>query len=280
MIIDAHTHVDSGSKETFRAAYSELESSMDDNGIDAAIVMPMMGDDYKTRRFCEPIIEAAQTNPRVLPMAIFDPDEKDESLNAIMEYLANDLIIGVKFMIGYQTYHPKDLMVRPIIDLAAEKGVPVKFHTGATAKGQKAQLRYCCDPFQFDDIATLRPDLKVDCAHFNAPNFLNMSPMLEKNSNMCADLAGLFYGSADPRRNGWVKILQSDLYKAIVYLEDTSQIMFGSDNPICDQTEHMTFIKDFFRRHEFGQNDQRKILGENARRIYNVDAWLARRGLR
>ena len=269
MIIDAHTHLPTSSKQQCEEGYKKLEKQMDQAGIDYAIAISMFGENYNPKIDSENLIETCQKHPRIFPVATFDNDYPEESVKTLTELLGEDAVVGVKFFPGYQHFYPTSDQIKPVLNLAEHKGIPVIFHTGATAKDKKTRLKFCSDPYSLDEIAYAHPDLKIVAAHFNSPNFIQMAQVLENCPNMYADLSALFLGAPDYSENAYIPTLIRTLYDGISYLDDTSRLMFASDHPFCSIKDHLSFIKKIFRE-EFGLEDIPMILSDNAKKCFNL----------
>ncbi len=270
-IIDVHTHVETIEKNDCIKQCHTLIEDLDLAEIDYALVMSDLDEGHHPKKDNELLVEILEKFPRLFPIGCFDYDYVDESID-ILEQLANQKqIAAIKFFTGYQHFLPTDEKIRPLLAYAEKNNVPVMFHTGAPAQCVVSRLKFCMNPYEIDEVCYRYPELKVSAAHFNAPHFLSLAPVLENKENLHADLSGLFEGDANPKENVYISVLNSNLKEAFCYLENIDNIMFGSDRPYLKPIEAITWIKDFFQTYKMLEGDLPDIFRNNAIRFYNLD---------
>lgn len=270
MIIDSHIHLPTTSKQAFEKGYKELEQEMDELGIDYAVVMSVFCDKYDPERDSDVLHEGCAKYNRIFPIECFDMDFYDKSMNRVMEAVDKKAVVAVKFFTGYQPFFPTSEKISPVLEKCEKKDIAAIFHTGATSRSEKALMRYCSDPFTLDEVAHKYPELNVVAAHCNSPNFIHISPILENNHNLYADLSGLFCG--DLKNNSYIPNLSRLLDDGLSYMEDTEKkVMFGSDKPYCNLKDHFAFIQRFFERYDYSDHEIKNIMGETAKKCYKLD---------
>ncbi|MBD3314393.1 MAG: amidohydrolase family protein, partial [Chitinivibrionales bacterium] len=153
-------------------------------------------------------------------------------------------------------------------DRLEQRDLVAKFHTGATERSERARIRFSSNPSDFDDLAAMRPALKIDCAHFMGPNHIAMAPVLDKNPNIRADLSGLIENYDDNAPGSYTSFVRYRLADAIMYLPGVEQFLFGSDYPFCDQGDVLRFVESLFDEYEFTPKNREDIMYNNAARLY------------
>lgn len=271
-MIDTHVHVRTTSKENCRIDCDNLERSMEESGILYSIVMSLADTEFETVRDLDVLLEETSKRSQLIPMLCYDDKAGKRGIDHL-EVLVKSTsdIAGVKFFTGYDNYFPTDDRIKPVLDAIEELDLVAKFHTGATERSENALLRYSSDPYSFDELATKRPKLKIDCAHFMGPNHLLMSPVLDKNPNIYVDLSGLIESYNSESTQSYLSLVKYRLFDAITYLPSVSQIMFGSDVPFCKSSEIADFYSGFFDEYEFSQESRDNIMFNNALRFYGLD---------
>jgi predicted TIM-barrel fold metal-dependent hydrolase len=267
-IIDTHCHVDTSSQALCESRLDVLEEAMEKSGIAAAVVMPFAWIGFNPILELKTLVNCVSKHPRLKPMLCYDKTTGVDCKQIISELLEHDNVAGVKFFTGYDSYSPLDDQIASILDHIEKKGKVAKFHTGAAARTERSLLRYCSNPHDFDELAVTRPNLKIDCAHFMAPNHIVMAPVLDKNHNVFADLSGLIDQFDKDRDNSYAGFVRYRLADALAYLPDTNQLMFGSDFPFCDPKEMVAFVESFFDEYGFTDEHKNRIWRESAAELY------------
>ncbi|MBN1602146.1 MAG: amidohydrolase family protein [Chitinispirillaceae bacterium] len=268
LIIDTHCHTDTSSLLHCDAMLDAIESEMECHGIFAAVVMPLAPEGFDQLKELELFVQCISRRSRLKSMLCHDATTGNDGTRHILELLEIDSVAGVKFFTGYDSFGPCDDSIAQILDSIEKRGKVAKFHTGATARTERSSLRFCCDPYAFDDLARLRPNLKIDCAHFMAPNHISMAPVLDKNHNIYTDLSGLIDSYDRNHENSYAGFVRYRLADALAYLPDTNQIMFGSDFPFCDRLSMIAFLDSFFEEYGYCEEQRNRIWYKNAQELY------------
>ncbi len=271
-LIDTHVHVRTTSSDLCIKDCDILEKQMDEAGIIYSLVMSLANTEFETERDLDILLEETGKRERLIPILCYDDNAGNSAIEHLIKLLdSEDGICGVKFFTGYDNYFPTDDRIKPVLDKIESLGLVAKFHTGATERTENALLRYSSDPYSFDELATARPNLKIDCAHFMGPNHLLLSPVLDKNPNVYVDLSGLIESYNKDSSQSYLSMMKYRLFDAISYLPDVSQIMFGSDVPFCKPLEVASFFENFFDEYEFSDESRDKIRYKNAAEFYGIE---------
>ena len=191
-IIDAHLHLfnpDERSETLARQVGHEnslpyLENLYKSQGVVAGVVMgnqKLSPDAYcfpPFFRYCIAVGSKYQ-----------GPKEEAQTIELAEEHLKRSACVGIKIYAGYTLAYVSDARFTPYIKLAEKYDKPVAIHTGMTA-GVRGQLKYS-HPLTVDEVAGAYPTVQFVLCHFGNPFLCEAAAVMEKNSNVSADLSGL-----------------------------------------------------------------------------------------
>jgi len=182
----------------------------------------------------------------------------------VEQHLRRESCCGVKLYPGYNKLSLSDKLYRPVYELAAQYDKPVAVHMGLTAHA-RAHLKYC-HPMALDEVAADHPETKFVMCHFGNPFLETAAAVIEKNPNVSADLSGLIEGRVELDQylkdySGYVFLLKT--WTAAINCWD--KLMYGTDWPIVNLGEYISFIKEIIPR-----NHWEKVFFDNANRIYRL----------
>ncbi len=171
---------------------------------------------------------------------------------------------GLKLYPGYDPIWLYDPVLEPLYSLAARYDKPVAIHMGMTANIH-AKLKYS-HPLVLDEVAADHPKNRFVMCHFGNPFLQEAAAVLEKNSNVAADLSGLLEGIEDlpvyfEEQAGYIQQLRT----WITYVRDDSRFMFGTDWPAVNIGNYIDFISRLMPDRSLD-----KVFFENANRIYGL----------
>ena len=259
MIIDCHAHLEFYPDKCFGAR--ELIASMRRAKINIALVYAGEMFNCSNEKLLE---EVAPFRKKLFPVASISPlSKKKSTIDEVEEWLANRDICGLKFYTGYEHFYPSDNILKPYLRLAEKYNQPVIFHSGDTwnqAKG--AKLKYS-HPFNFDDLATDMPDLKIVIAHFGNPWAVDAAEVSYKNKNVYIDCSGLVYDFADKKDRALLKRLFSDY---ILFGGSVDKLLFGTDWSLCEQDDYLRFIGHL----PLSKLEKKKVFYENSLKLFNL----------
>lgn len=160
-IIDAHCHL--GQDREKQASLSELLLTMDEAGVDRAVVCPVDREiTIFNREGNERIPAAVNVHPdRLIGFAVANPWYGEAAVQELRRALDSGLK-GVKLHPRLQGFLLNDELVYPLLEVAQERGVPVYFHTGTATTAL---------PFQLGDLAGQFPEITFIMGHMGHSDY-------------------------------------------------------------------------------------------------------------
>ncbi len=192
-------------------------------------------------------------------------DDMDLMTAQVEENLKRKQCCGIKLYPGYNHVYVYDELYDPIYELARKYNKPVAIHTGLTATAN-ALLKYS-HPMTLDEAAVKYPDVQFVMCHIGNPFLQDAIAVLEKNHNVAVDLSGLLEGKIPDMvtflrdKRGYISMLRDWLN----YLGSYDRVMFGTDWPLANFADYITFVKDFIPETYWDD-----VFFNNANRIYQL----------
>ncbi|NEA23454.1 amidohydrolase family protein [Actinomadura bangladeshensis] len=174
----------------------------------------------------EEIAERAAAHPDVLiPFASIDPAKGRAGARTFRRLIEDHGMRGIKFHPSLQGFAPNDRSAYPLLEVAAEHGVPALFHTGQTGIGAGMPggggIRLgLSNPMLLDDIAVDLPDLTIIMAHPSFPWQDEALAVATHKPNVYIDLSGWSPKYFPPQLVRYANGLLQD------------KVLFGSDYPV------------------------------------------------
>jgi len=233
MIIDAHTHL--GFKNGIKASAAELISSMDEAGIDKALVFSSDLFGCSTEWL---LAEITEFRERLHPIASISINNiTNKQLKNLKNLLDSRQVFGCKFYVGYEHYYPYDKVLKPYLKLLENYEKPAIFHSGDTFNCcRNAKLKYA-HPLHIDDVATDHPELKIVITHLGNPWIIDTAEVVYKNPNVYTDISGFVYGKLTTEE---AKRLDAAMNQFVDISSAPERLLFGTDWPISDQKSYAT----------------------------------------
>jgi hypothetical protein len=175
MIFDAHMHVGEFPLFDVRLDRDGLVELMAAQGIDTCLVFHP--DNDLVRGVVESVPGAyalAWANPRL-------PDYLDDAVS----FLEHPKFLGVKLHPLLDGYHPNDPIVHPLMDVLAERDLPVLVHCGHPIFTL---------PWSIEELVRSFPDARVILGHMGHGNivYINASiDVAERNPNVYLETSGM-----------------------------------------------------------------------------------------
>ncbi|WP_051341735.1 amidohydrolase family protein [Pseudonocardia spinosispora] len=240
MIVDFHTHVDDIPALGWHLPADAVLAQLDEAGIDQAVVMTIV-DTPALRRDALEILAStcASSGGRLHPFARVHPwyDEAP----GMLEHALDDLgFRGVKLHGVSTLAHPGEEPVLRLLRIAADRGVPVMFHSGDDP---------FTTPLELADAARAVPDVAVVLAHIGGFGHTEDAiAVAEALPNVYLDTSAMPYPAA---------------IADAVDRAGPDRVLFGSDAPGCPAPLELAKV----RLAGLAEDDLDKVLGGNALRL-------------
>jgi hypothetical protein len=212
---------------------------MDEAGVDKALISQLTLNMVEDN---EAVSEAVKMFPeRLLGYAHIDPRDLDFALREL-DHIVNLGFVGVKMHSNFDHFVPWDESVFKVMEKIREYRLPVLFHTGEELSR----------PLQIAYLAKHFPEIPVILGH--------MGLWVAIESIPAAKLSGNVY-------------LETSIQGEMPALEEAvrelgaERVLFGTDTPFSTYKVEMCKIESL----KVSEEDKKKILGENATRIFHIE---------
>ena len=189
-------------------------------------------------------------------------------VDELRSYFTKD---GFKVMgevgLQYQGMSPSDLSVDQYFALAEELDIPVGIHmgTGGSGRANIAMPKFrgsAGNPLLLEEVLARHPKLRLWVMHAGYPMIDNMLTLLQANSHVYVDIAGLIWSYPLSEVNGYIKRLVTAGFE--------DRVMFGTDEVIWPKLM-ATSISVIQNADYLTPEQKRDILYNNAARFLRLD---------
>jgi uncharacterized protein len=205
---------------------------------------------------------------RVIPGTNFEGAGKRLPLDQVRASFTTD---GFKVMgeigLQYQGISPSDMAVDQYFALAEELDVPVAIHMGTGGSGRSNINRPTFrgskgDPLLLEELLARHPKLRVQVMHAGYPMIDNMLTLLQANSHVYVDVAGLIWSYPLKEVNRYIERLVDAGFE--------DRVMFGTDQLIWPKL--MAYSIGIIQNADYLTPEQKRdILYNNAARFLRLD---------
>lgn len=166
----------------------------------------------------------------------------------------------------YEGISPSDPSVDKYFALAEELDIPVAIHMGTGGSGRanvamKSFRGSKGDPLLFEELLARHPKLRVQVMHAGYPMIDNMLTLLQENSHVYVDIAGLIWSYPLVEVNNYIKRLVQGGFE--------DRVMFGTDQ--MEWPGLMAYSISIVQNADYlSPQEKRDILYNNAVRFYRL----------
>ncbi len=221
-----------------QAQVEALFAKMAERSVDHAVVITS----YKIddgRPSVEEVLDTLCDDPRTSVVEGLRCTGDTTDLEALAGRIDAGRVKGIKVYPGYEPIGIDDPRLHPVFELAADKQVPVLFHTGDTF-AKKAKLRHA-HPLLVDDVAVDFPDTTFIMCHAGNPWFVDAAEVIYKNDNVYADISGLTLGTFE---TAFERLMRDRLRDMIDYMGVAERkLMYGTDWPLVHMGSYIDFLE-------------------------------------
>jgi hypothetical protein len=172
----------------------------------------------------------------------------------------------------YEGLSPSDMSVDQYFALAEELDIPVAVHMGTGGSG-RANITVPTfrgskgDPLLFEELLARHPKLRLQVMHAGYPMIDNMLTLLQANSHVYVDVAGLIWSYPIKEVNHYIQRLVEGGFE--------DRVMFGTDQLIWPKL--MAYSISVIQNAEYlTPEEKRDILYNNAARFLRLDTAAAK----
>ncbi|MCI9213178.1 MAG: amidohydrolase [Ruminococcus sp.] len=239
------------------APLEHIFNQMSCAGLDRLCLLPQ---DYR-REYGEPLVANEEIKALVdlapdkfIGFAGVDPLHKDAEED--LEYAFEELgLRGLKLHPSRQHFYPSDERLAKIYDICEAYKKPIVFHSGLS--WEPNTLSKYSRPAEFEELAALRPGLKICLAHFGWPWVQETAMLMLKYPNVYADTGILYFDNA---WEFYKKVFTQDIPASWIDRSLRHQVMFGSNNPRFEQIR----MADALTKLGFRESTLELVKGKNA----------------
>lgn len=202
------------------------------------------------------ITEICREQPRVTGLATVMPGEPEAE--AILEEAFASGLAGVKLHCHVQCLAPDDERLHAIYAICAKHEKPVVIHAGREPKSPAL----LCDPYELcaaervENVLRDHPTLRLCVPHLGADEFDGYLRLIERHDNLWLDTTMLladYFECVPPAR---------------LLSARPERILYGTDFPNLPYAWDRELVR--IRKWGFGDDVLERILGANARALYDI----------
>jgi uncharacterized protein len=208
---------------------------------------------------------------RVIPGTAFSNGMAQNNRVPLDELRKNFTTGGFKVMgeigLQYEGISPSDMSVDKYFALAEELDIPIAIHMGTGGSGRAnvttPKFRGSAgNPLLLEDLLARHPRLRVQVMHAGYPMIDNMLTLLQANSHVYVDVAGLIWSYPIKEVNRYIERLVDAGFE--------DRVMFGTDQLLWPKL--MSYSISVIQNADYLTPEQKRdILYNNAARFLRID---------
>ena len=234
----------------------EFVAMMDDNGVDTVLIPALkfgaLEGGFQIDVPHELVAEITREYPdRIKGLAGINPRAGMDGVATMEKYIEDHGFVGAllepygwNLPLNHRKYYP-------FYAKCAELGVPVVMQVGHSAMKMPSKMG---KPLLLDDVAMDFPDLDIVGGHTGWPWSSELEALVWKHSN-------LYLGATAHAPKYW-----DDNITQFIRTRGRDKAVFGSDYPVLEWDETFSQIDDL----DLGEEVERKLLSENARKLFDL----------
>lgn len=279
MVIDFHTHTypdkiaaktvellagRSGTNPHSDGTFAGLEENMEERHVDMSVVLPVATSEKQYRHINEFAVAENEEFDKTHIWSFGGIHPGNENYKEILRDIADKGLKGIKLHPDYQGAFFNDIRYKRIISYATELGLIVVTHAGQDIG--LPDVVHCTPAMAEEVLDEVKPD-KLVLAHMGG--WQMWQEVLDRLCGRDVYLDTAFsYGDIDYRTGAphRFKLMDGDMFKAIVDKHGSDKILFGTDSPWSDQEQSVRDIEAL----GLGSDDEKNIFEDNARRLLGI----------
>lgn len=205
--------------------------------------------------------EIGRRSPELLPFITLDPTVMDAiTIRRKVRESVTQGARGIALLPSLHGFYGNDRHVWPIYEMAQSFGLPILAQTGDAGSAPPTGRGHWGRPRYFADVAGAFPKLVLILAHLGQGYESEIAVLTRRHPNVYTDTSLRLSHLGDPGK--WTPA------EAVTWLRliGVDRILFGTKWPLCDPRQEIATIRDL----PLTEEEQRKILGENAKRALRL----------
>ena len=273
--VDVHVHLSRYWPDLRRNSYRpeldftvpSLLRELDAHSVGFAVLLQLFSSPTPEEVVREAEEKFTESGGRLLKTVTVDPTQGEAAVHETLGLWdrIRDLV-AIKLYPGYRMFYPHDSRLHPVYEFAHKRGIPVMIHQGDTLD-PNGHVKYA-RPLEADEVAVRFRDVRFVLCHLGNPWVEELAEVVYKNPNVYTDTSGLLANPGVPYFQRMFERAQRRLTNAIAAMGDVHRVLYGSDWPLESIETAVRLIEGL----DLPTEDQDRILGENARELFRIDA--------
>lgn len=279
MVIDFHTHtypdkiasktIDllagrSGTKPQSDGTFAGLMENMEKRHVDVSVVLPVATSAKQYKHINELAAAENEDFDKTHIWSFGGIHPENDNYKEILRDIADKGLKGIKLHPDYQGAFFNDIRYKRIISYATELGLIVVTHAGQDIG--LPDVVHCTPAMAEEVLDEVKPD-KLVLAHMGGwqmwQEVLDVLCGRDVYLDTAFSYGDIEYNQGAPHR---FKLMDSDMFRAIVDRHGSSRILFGTDSPWSDQEKSIRDIEAL----GLDSHDEANIFENNARRLLGI----------
>ncbi len=263
MIIDFHIHMflpqytsnvgkgpaPTGAKPPMDNSVEGVKKRLIESGVSHAVVQhiaPLPGESRPVNQYAREL--AKDKDGFYIQFGALHPDDSPDDLKELKE---SGVFYGIKLHPYIQKFEIDDKKMYPAYEMLSSLNMPVLFHTGCDPFNDKLKNAF---PEKLVKIHKDFPDLTIIGAHLGALNMYDEAERCFVGTDMYMDISDS------------VKFCEKEQYARILNKHDPDKILFGSDCPMGNAQEELSYLESL----NLSSDLMDKILYKNAAALLGI----------
>jgi len=211
--------------------------------VDRTVLMPDVGVHPDNRGLAEAVAASPAAQEHFVLSAWLNPSFGEDAVKELETAVLEWGFRGLKLMPTHHNFRSVSQVPYPLMRKAEELGIPVTIHSGT----------FFCHPLEISVLADAFPNVPVIMDHMGYRNYVAEAIAAARRS------PNIYLATTAVMEPHWIRQAVREL--------GAEQVLFGSNAPVVWPSTQLLVI----RQAELTEAEERKVLGENAARLYHLD---------
>ena len=243
MIIDCETYHITKALAGKEFGLSGLEEQARAAGVDRMILMPEGGVRPKNRELADLLDASPAARQLFSPCAWLNPQFGEEAVRELETAVKEWGFRALKLMPTHHNFRAVSQVPYPLMRKAEELRIPLTIHSGT----------FFCYPLQISVLADAFPNVPIIMDHMGYRYYVAEAIAAAHRS------PNIYLATTAVMEPHWIRQAVHEL--------GAERVLFGSNAPLVWPSTQLMVI----RQAELTEEEERKVLGENAARLYHLE---------